>query len=349
MFRNVHKITGTRLIDNPPLNPPFSAREIKHGAQVIVYAFLRWLGVALWISAASANDQQPTQPIALLSAMTHALATLNYRGTVAIFKNDKLDTLQYFHSVQNGVEQERLLSLNSPLRDVVRNGDEVICQFTATHLAIIDHKPVGQSFLQDFPKNPAILEKNYILIYEGDAQVAVQPVDVILLKPRDQYRYTRKLWLAKDSHLPLKVEVQDFTGGTLEQVVFTELHVVETLPKIALKIDNQKAQHIHEFEDAGLDKLPIALKNVPSGFEKKFFNRTHLHSANNQVHQLLLSDGLSSVSVYMEKMPKNYHVGLQTAGAVNSLSRVIDEHLIIVIGDVPTATADLIAQGITFL
>lgn len=287
-------------------------------------------------------------PVELLSQMTRAMASLNYTGVVAILKNEKLDTLKYFHSVQNGVEQERLLSLNSPLREVVRNGEVVSCLFISNNSAIIDHKPVGQSFLQDFPKDPEILGKAYDIGFEEDAQIAMQAADVILLKPRDQYRYTRKLWLAKDTHLPLKVEVQDFTGGTLEQLLFTELHVADSLSNVELKIDPQQVQHIHEFEDVGLDKLPITLKNIPAGFEKKFFNRTHLHSANTQVHQLLLSDGLSSVSIYMEKMPKNYHVGLQSSGAVNSLSRVIDDYLIIVMGDVPAATTDFIAQGISF-
>ena len=80
---------------------------------------LRWLSLLAWLTTASANSSPLPEPLALLSAMTQAMTELNYQGTVAIFKNDKLDTLQYFHSVQNGVEQERLLSLNSPLREVI--------------------------------------------------------------------------------------------------------------------------------------------------------------------------------------------------------------------------------------
>ncbi len=315
-----------------------SCNDIKYRGLKVLLGF--------WLTAV--NAAEPAQPIEMLSAMTAAMADLNYRGTVAIFKNDKLDTLQYFHSAQNGQEQERLLSLNSPAREVVREGDVVSCLFTATHLAIIDHKPVGQSFLQDFPDDPKILEKYYDIAAEGEALIALQAAEVIALKPRDQYRYTRKIWIAKESHLPLKIEVQDFTGGTLEQVIFTDLQTPSSLPRVTLNIDMTKAQHIHEFEDVGLDKLPMELQNIPVGFEKKFFSRTHLHSANDQVYQLLLSDGLSSVSIYMEKKPKNYHVGLQTAGAVNSLSRIIGDYLIIVIGDVPAAMAEFIVQGIAF-
>ncbi|MEQ1636158.1 MAG: MucB/RseB C-terminal domain-containing protein [Methylococcales bacterium] len=293
-------------------------------------------------------DPVMLKPPQLLLAMQQSMASLNYHGTLAILKNAKLDTLQYFHAVQKGVEQERLLSLNSPLREVIRDVDAVSCIYKASQQVVIDHKPIGQSFLQALPEIPAVLDSSYDLIAEGDEHVALQPVDVLLVKPRDQFRYARKFWITKQTHLPLKIEVQDFTGETLEQIIFTDLRVVEQLSSVAVEVKDKKVQHIHQFDDLGLDKLPLQLKHLPVGFEKRVFTRMHLHPSDKAVEQLLLSDGLSSVSVYLEKNPQNFHAGLQTAGAVNSLSRVIGDYSITVIGDVPAATVELIVQGISF-
>ncbi|NOT86008.1 MAG: negative regulator of sigma E activity [Methylococcaceae bacterium] len=287
------------------------------------------------------------KPLHLMMALQQAMASLNYQGTLAILKNTKLDTLQYFHTVQKGVEQERLVSLNSPLREVIRDAETVSCLFKASQQVVVDHKPLRQSFLLDLPKNPAALSKYYVLIAEDDEQVALQTADVLFIKPLDQFRYARKLWIAKQTHLPLKIEVQDFTGETLEQLIFTDLQVVEQAKKVAVELKNKKVHHIHQFEDLGLEKLPLQLKHLPVGFEKRIFTRTHLHPSNKAVEQLLLTDGLSSVSVYLEKNPQNFHAGLQTSGAVNSLSRVLGDYSITVIGDVPAATVEFIAQGVS--
>jgi sigma-E factor negative regulatory protein RseB len=312
---------------------------------------LQWLNrlivvVFLYTGSVSADLIQ-SKPLQLLTDMQVAMVSLNYQGTLAILKNAKLDTLQYFHAVQKGVEQERLLSLNSPLREVVKDSNTVSCLFKASQQVIVDHKPVGRSLLLDFPKDPSTLEKYYNLVNKGEAEIALQNADVLLIKPLDQFRYTRIFWLAKQSHLPLKIEVQDFTGETLEQIIFTDLHVVDQLNKIDVSLDNKKVHHIHEFEDLGLNKLPLQLQHLPPGFEKRIFTRTHLHPSKKAVEQLLISDGLSSVSIYVDKNPQNFHAGLQSAGAVNSLSRVIEDYSVTVIGDVPAATVEFIAQGIS--
>src|SRR5512139_1575338 len=69
----------------------------------------------------------------LLLNMSHAMEVLNYQGTVAFLKNGKLEPMKYVHAAAKGVEQERLLSLNSPLREIVREAGKVSCLFKETH------------------------------------------------------------------------------------------------------------------------------------------------------------------------------------------------------------------------
>ena len=64
----------------------------------------------------------------LLVKMNHAMEVLNYQGTVAFFKNNKLEPMKYIHAAAKGVQQERLLSLNSPLREITRDAGKVSCE-----------------------------------------------------------------------------------------------------------------------------------------------------------------------------------------------------------------------------
>lgn len=308
---------------------------------------VQWLTAICWLTAASVATAEVASPVQLLTAMQQAMTQLNYQGTVAILKNDKLDTSHYFHSNQNGVEQERLVALNSPLREVVRDNEKVSCLFKASQEIIIDHKPARQAFLLNLPNDPGNLLQFYDLTKNGEDQIALQTADQVEIKPKDQFRHTRKIWIAQDSKLPLKFEVLDFTGSTLEQVQFTDLRVVQDLKNVVLSDNAKSVHHIHQFEDLGLEKVPFQFKQLPAGFEKKSYTRTRLPSGKQSVDQLLLSDGLSSVSIYLEKKNQTAHPSLQTAGAVNSFSRVVNDHLITVIGDVPAVTVEFIAQSIS--
>jgi len=61
---------------------------------------------------------------------------------------------------------------------------------------------------------------------------------------------------------------------------------------------------------------------------------------------MVLSDGFSSVSVYMENKNASMQSGLQSIGAVNSFSRAIGDFELTVMGEVPATTVKFIAEGI---
>jgi sigma-E factor negative regulatory protein RseB len=61
---------------------------------------------------------------------------------------------------------------------------------------------------------------------------------------------------------------------------------------------------------------------------------------------MVLSDGFSSVSIYMENKNTPLQPGLQSIGAVSSFSRTIGEFELTVMGEVPGKTVKLIADSI---
>jgi sigma-E factor negative regulatory protein RseB len=263
--------------------------------------------------------------------------------------------MKYFHVALADKEQERLVSLNSPLREIVRNSDEVRCHFKATQHVLVDHRPYEHSFIVDVPDNLDGLESSYEFELGGEEEVAMLPTIMVAIKPKDGFRYSRRLWVAKDYFLPLKAVVLDANGKVLEQVVFTDLKV-ENKPeeKRQRQPDLQaelSAKHSPLPEEPSGD-ADFELTELPAGFKKIFFSRRPLNKSEQPVDHLLLGDGFATVSVYMKKinsasdaenrLPEEYH----TVGAINSLSRKISDSQLTVLGEVPLPTIKFIAENI---
>ncbi|WP_262965847.1 MucB/RseB C-terminal domain-containing protein [Methylobacter psychrophilus] len=284
----------------------------------------------------------------ILMKMNHAMAVLNYQGTVAFLKNGKLEPMKYVHAAKDGVEQERLLSLNSPLREIIRDAGKVSCLFKETQQTLVDHRPFERSFLVDMPSNLNDISAIYQFGIVGQENVAMLPSYVIAVQPQDNARYLRKIWVEKRYFLPLKVAVYDNSGTLLEQVVFTDITVKDALSFIPVKSLDTKnpARHIHQLPTQSADQAAFVVTAKPAGFRDIFFARKPMHNTEQPVDHLLLSDGFTSVSIYMESKSEGMLSGLQSVGAVNLYSRTINNYQLTVMGEVPVETVKFIAEGI---
>jgi len=318
---------GTALGKDPELNPP-KAIDIQSGKQFLLH-------------------------------MTQAMQTLNYQGTVAFLRNGKLEPMKYFHAAHNGVEQERLLSLNSPLREVIRDAGKVSCLYKVTQQLVVDHRPFERSFLVDLPKNLDELDAIYSIDVVGEENIAMLPAYVIAITPKDTLRYARKIWLGKQQFLPLKVVVYGLADGVisdeaLEQMVFTDLEVTDTLPFVDVRKPDpgNPVQNIYKLQAQSSNQAGFIASRLPQGFREIFFTRRPMHNSEQPVDHLLLSDGLASVSIYMEHknseiQPESYiSKNVQSVGAVNFFSRTLGDFELTVMGEVPAETVKLIAEGI---
>jgi len=301
----------------------------------------------LSIGSASAEESEFSAK-QLLEKMNHAMEVLNYQGTVAFLKNDKLEPMKYVHAAAKGVQQERLSSLNSPLREIIREAGKVSCLFKETQQTIVDHRPFERSFLVDVPRNLDELGAIYQFEMVGEENVAMLPTYVVAIQPKDKARYPRKIWIEKQRYLPLKFVLYDISGVPLEQVVFSEIEVKDALPFVDVKFLDaaHPAQHIHQLQSQSSDQAAFVVNEMPKGFREIFFTRKPMHNSEQPVDHLLLSDGFASVSIYMENKNAAMQPGLQSVGAVNSYSRTVDNYQLTVMGEVPAETVKFIAEGI---
>jgi sigma-E factor negative regulatory protein RseB len=320
-------------------------------------AQLRFVLLLAVMGAVSAAENPPNAK-QILQKMVHAMAVSDYQGTVVFLKNDKLEAMKYSHTVDQDREEERLVSLNSPQREIVRNSDEVRCFYKLTRQVIVDHRPYEHSFIVDVPKNLDDLDASYQFEVVGEEDVAMLPTYVVAIQPKDDYRYIRKIWVTKAQFLPMKAVVYDLSGVVLEQVVFTEIQVKNSplasktnlaqKPLVAAKTTNKTATESH----SPASQAAFETSAVPQGFKQIFFSRKPLHKSEQPVDHLLLSDGFASVSVYLEAKKAgatpDSHIpeGIHSVGAINSMSRTIADSQLTVLGEVPAITVKFIAEGI---
>ena len=79
-------------------------------------------------------------------------------------------------------------------------------------------------------------------------------------------------------------------------------------------------------------------------------NRHHNMPNQKAVRHLVFTDGLASVSVFIEKhqasMPNL--VGASRMGAVNAFGRLIQNHHVTAVGEVPRATVQMISESVRY-
>lgn len=312
----------------------------------------------LWLLAVAidvgAEAAEPSQAAALgwLTGMQHSVADLNYKGVVAYLKDKQVESFQLFHASKGGVEQERLVSMNSPLREVVRNAERVACYFPDTKTVFVENKPSTRSVLLELPDDLTQLSRYYRVSLQGQEYVARRPSQVVGIEPRDGYRYARRIWMDMDSKLPLKFEMLEEGGQVVEQMVFTSLSIEPSIPREDLdpsfRADTFTWQ-TSQRETLPLDSLHWTLRDVPEGFQIVSYTRLKRPPNNRSVEHILLSDGFSSVSIYIEEqkgdMVKEHP---KKIGAINAYSLKMDDLLITVMGEVPAKTVQVIANGLRY-
>lgn len=277
-------------------------------------------------------------------AMTH----LNYRGIVSYMKERGMESLYVFHGVADGVERERLLSVNTPMREVVRNADKVTCYYPDSKSMSVDTKPSRRSFLLDLPNDLGGLSAHYAMTLGGDAHVAQRPARIVDIAPKDDLRYGRRLWIDNATKLPLKYQMLDENRRVVEEMFFNSLSVEDSIPERDLtpstQVDGTWKVKTHDTLPA--ESLQWSLNGVPDGFRMVSYTRLKRTADGRSIDHILLSDGFSSVSIYIDEiMNEIFTAQPRKVGAINSYTRKLDDYLITVMGEVPVKTVQSIGDG----
>jgi sigma-E factor negative regulatory protein RseB len=157
----------------------------------------------------------------------------------------------------------------------------------------------------------------------------------IAIVPRDQYRYGQNIWLAEDTGLMLRAEVLDEQGVIVEQIMFTSLELLEHIPSALLQPQTENPGRIVEMgrapqeQSSTEERLRWQVTMLPAGFRQDVERLHYLPNKSEPVEHHLYSDGLASVSVFIEKSDDiaSGFTGSSRIGGVNAYGRRLNGHL----------------------
>jgi sigma-E factor negative regulatory protein RseB len=311
-------------------------------ARIAALTLLLGVGVALG-----------AEPKEWLERMNRALTTRNYIGVFTHNQGGRVETLRIIHRVRGGDVSERLLSLDGPGREFIREGSELTCYFPDTRTVLVERRAPDGLMPGALPSIP----EGDSLVYEirgGERERLLgRTTRAVALHPRDSYRYGYRLWIDEQTSMPLKTQVCDQSGQVIEQIVFSNIDLPERIPDSMFKpqMDASTYRWLRAEPRVASNAAPALLweaMRLPPGFRMATRSAQAMPGSSEPVAHLVFTDGIASVSVFVEsrKADASAAQGPARVGSSSAYSTVVDGHQVTAVGEVPPGTVELIAKQV---
>ena len=286
-----------------------------------------------------------------LERMNRAVDELNYSGTFVHVLDGTPETLHIVHRHADGQSGERILSLDGARREIVRQGARVQGIFPDRRIVLFETRRDVSPLASALPSNAAELEPHYEIELGPTARVADRAVQLLEIKPRDEFRYGYTLWLDVTTAMPLKSHLVDEQGNVVEEILFTDIEFPADIPASALEPTIDTTGFVTQ---RATEAKPLAAEipwraAAPPGFKLSVATEKQIAGSDTPVGHLVYSDGLATVSVFIEDPATEADVGegFSTMGSTNVYSLTLSSgQKATAIGEVPRQTVRTIASSL---
>lgn len=284
----------------------------------------------------------------IVSDMSAADKRSNYEGTFVLRKSDKMMTMHVVHGVDERGIWESMESLNGEKRKIVRHNNKVISIYPERKLVTVSQMGDKPGLHPILPENLDRLGNYYTIQQLGDERIAGRNTSVLNVQPKDAFRYGYKYWLDSDTGVLLKCDLLDEKNDVVEQMMYTSFNKVATAPQSAFnmpELEGYTRQMLDKSRGQPVD-TGWRVTNMPHGF--MLTQSTAREAGDQGSHHLMFSDGLASVSVFIEPEENSAHrlSGSSSMGALNAYGTQLNGKQITVMGEVPLETVARIAESL---
>lgn len=307
------------------------------------------------IPTESATRPDFSQHTLILDQIQRAARTLNYSGIFTYQQGPVIESSRIAHLVSDGVEREKLEVLDGMQREYLRVNDEVQC-LIPEHRTVLLEKQRRDRFpgllLSDASRLNALYQ---VQVEPKPHRVAGRSCQVINIVPKDDNRYGYRLCADTENALLLKAQMLDRQGNVLEQVAFTQINIGEppSPDRLAPSWPTQGwTIQKPEKKPVSLSKLGWRIQ-TPPGYEVALeFERSFAQGKT--AHQAVLSDGLATISIFIEpyliqRSDAYQPQGAARYGAVNLHGARVGNFWLTVMGEVPAETLLRLTQSIQYV
>ena len=281
---------------------------------------------------------------------------LAYAGTFVMSSGGTISSAKVWHVCEGNQQMERVENLSGAPRATFRHNDQVVTFMP-------DQKLVRSETRESMGLFPDLLQSAdhrisdfYKVRREGVDRVAGLDSDVVVLAPKDSMRFGYRVWTEQKRGLVVKMQTLDTSGRVLEQAAFSELQIDAPIRM------SQLMEMMGKVEGYRVEKSPLlratasaegwAMKVPVAGFKSmNCYKRPAGVSggaSRSEALQWIFSDGLASVSVFVEPFERQRHEKETSLslGATQTLTRQMGDFWVTVMGEVPMTTLRLFANNL---
>ena len=306
----------------------------------------------LLTGTAGAADEQAR---ALLQRMDQAVETLNYEGTFVHIVDGQVETMHVVHRVEDGKVSERLVTLDGPSREIIRDDQEVTCIFADQKSVMVERRKGDSPLRAALPRYSEQLEAYYEFVRLRDGMRLGRNAVSFEIRPRDKYRYGFRLWMDENTGMLLKAQLIDIYRNVAEQLMFVSIRLPETIAADRVEPTIETGDFTwYVTQDAAAATARASAggwraASLPPGFKLISSNVKMMAGSEHPTEHLVYSDGIASVSVFIEE-PERSSDQLQGAtrmGAASAFSIMVGGFQVTAMGEVPPITVEMIAGSIS--
>ncbi|QNP47979.1 MucB/RseB C-terminal domain-containing protein [Diaphorobacter aerolatus] len=309
-----------------------------------------------------------------LERMRQATELHTYSGKFMVTSSSRIMSHSRIWHVCSGQRQiERLEALNGTPRIVYRQNAEVRTFLPHEGVVRIESREMPRRFVRVKGIGNESLVAHYVAQLSKSERVAGREADLLQVRPRDASRFGYRIWLDRSSGLVLKWQTVAPSGRVLEEAAFSEIDMGAPLSGSQIEAMMNDVMGYRVIRQARTPttlerngwSLPIPVKGFvllgcaeKQKQQSKDAAQASLESQSTPEArplkpagvQCVYSDGLASISVFLEPFSAERHTyGAQALrlGATHTLSgRVAGDGWVTMVGEVPLTTLRDFASAI---
>ncbi len=297
-----------------------------------------------------------------LRKIQSAAQKLNYAGTFVYQQGNQVRTSRITHVLDGRNEIEKLEILDGKPREYIRNNEEIIYYVPEAKTLLVERRITQDIFPALLAANPSDLAKYYSIQKNDTGRVAGFDCQVVVLEPKDNLRYGYRLWAEKESGLLLRAQTLNENKVVVEQIAFTQIAIGGIdRSRVKSSFMNTRGWRIENAEMTQVNLSGWTVKMVPPGFRKihelkRLLSDTPGTSAasagaqpsHREVAQIVFSDGVAAISVFIEPGSQSRTEGSMQQGAMNIVGKRQGDFWLTIVGEVPSAAIKQVANSIEF-
>jgi len=307
---------------------------------------------AVALAACAAQAAPGEDPLAWLQRAAQAARGVSYAGTFVHTNGDHTSTVRISHAMVGNDEHERVEPLDGPSYEIVRKNDEMFCYFPDAKTVRLDRRVTARFFPTILSGAPAAVAASYDVKLGTTERVLGYECRWIRLEPRDAMRHSQSICSEVQTGLALRARTLNEKRQPVEHYTFTDLRIGPQVARPEMKsifearlkswISDKQPREETRTVDTGW-----TVTNAPAGFFKVAELRRTLPGREQPVSQLIYTDGLANMSVFVEpNKPSRVGEASSEDGATTFFVRPMGETLVSVLGEVPLATAQQVARSV---